>query len=382
MTQRTFQSKGSGSLANKTLALFFTKGMSLEAWERQGILEREVKLYRVFASEFKEILFFSYGGRKEKEYSVCLPKNILVVARPVFLPSMLYSFLLPFLHWRKLQNVDFFKTNQMYGSWTAVIARKLFKGILVVRCGYELLLFLKLAKKSYPMLWVGWFVEFIAYQSADAVIISSAKDAAFAQEHFSFIKEKLHVIPNAIDTNRFRPFAEKKEPGSVLFVGRLEPQKNLEALIEAMAGLEGKLWIVGEGSLRRKLEELAQQKGIAVDFKGIVPQAELPLLLNRAEVFILPSLYEGSPKALLEAMACGLPCIAADLPEIRELVRHKDNGYLCTTKADSIANALAALFKDTSLRMRLGKQARVTICESFAFEKIFQKELELYMRYV
>jgi hypothetical protein len=132
----------------KNFALFLTRGMSLSKWDSIGSIEREVQPYIKLAEYFNKIYIFSYGVNEADKYSKLFPTNVKIVSRPKFLPVIVYSFLLPFIHYKKLKNIHFIKTNQMDGSWSAVIAKKLFKSTLIVRCGYEWLQYLERIKVS------------------------------------------------------------------------------------------------------------------------------------------------------------------------------------------------------------------------------------------
>ena len=142
---------------------------------------------------------------------------------------------------------------------------------------------------------------------------------------------------------------------------------------------ETKLYLAGDGPLRGALEKQVQALGLKgrVIFLGKLPNEQLPALLNKCEVFVLPSLYEGNPKALLEAMACGLPCLTSDIEGIKEIIKHNENGLLAKPLKDEIKKALLLLFKDSSLSERLGVKARQTIEKDFALEQIFAKEIKL-----
>lgn len=129
-----------------------------------------------------------------------------------------------------------------------------------------------------------------------------------------------------------------------------------------------------EGSLRG----FAHRDNINVTFKGRVPNERLPLLLNTAEAFVLPSLYEGNPKALLEAMACGLPVIATPVEGNREVVMHKVNGYLTAgTTPETLQEAIAEVFSDGELRRKLGQAARKYTLANFSLETLIQREISV-----
>jgi len=115
-----------------------------------------------------------------------------------------------------------------------------------------------------------------------------------------------------------------------------------------------------------------------VEIRSRISNEDLPRELSHADIFALPSLFEGNPKALLEAMGCGLACIASDISEVREIVRHGENGYLCGTSPESIRDGLIELLGDSDLRRRLGEKARATIVENYSLEKSVQNELWMY----
>ncbi len=94
-------------------------------------------------------------------------------------------------------------------------------------------------------------------------------------------------------------------------------------------------------------------------------------------IFVLPSFYEGHPKALAEAMACELPVIGADSVGIREMIKHGETGYTCATDPDSIREAIRELIADPDLCTRLGRNARRYIQENYALDKIASLEATL-----
>ncbi len=362
----------------KGLALFFTRGISLRKWDEVGNLSREIKPYNLLARDFKRIYFFTYGGKEDLKYKKLLAANIRIIPKRLPLPSTLYSFLLPFVCRRELKEVDILKTNQMDGSWAAVIAKLLYRKKLVVRCGYELYEFAqKLAFSWWKQKLIFW-AERLAYRYADAIFLATKRDKEFVQRTFSIEPAKIKVVPNYIDIQLFKPLPVKKERGRVIFVGRLEKQKNLFNLFRALKGLPLRLVVIGKGSLKPALRRLAKKLELSVEFKGTVPQERLPLELNKSEIFVLPSYFEGCPKALLEAMSCGLAVIGAKVEGIKEIIKSQENGLLCQTDWRSIRQALKRLSADTDLRQRLGKQARETILKEFSLEKIVAKERSIY----
>lgn len=165
------------------------------------------------------------------------------------------------------------------------------------------------------------------------------------------------VIPNGVNKERF--FArDRKECRTrlglaldkryVLFVGNLAEVKGCKYLIQAFAKLNvsgASLLIVGDGPLRRELEGLAVELGIAdrVLFKGRQPYEDVPLWLNAANVLCLPSLNEGCPNVVLEAMACGTKVVASNVGAVPDIIDAPDKGWLAKPgDPDDLARHLRA----------------------------------------
>ena len=129
----------------------------------------------------------------------------------------------------------------------------------------------------------------------------------------------LRVIPNGVDLMRFWP-GPRPDPLRVIVAGRLAPEKNLLALVEAAAGLGATLEFVGDGPLRQEIAAAARRHGVVCFLPGHVSYEEVASRMGRAGVFALPSFSEGSPKALFEAMASGLRCVVSDrVPDVERM---------------------------------------------------------------
>jgi glycosyltransferase involved in cell wall biosynthesis len=142
--------------------------------------------------------------------------------------------------------------------------------------------------------------------------------------------------------------------------------------------LDVELVIIGEGSLKAELKALAEKEKVKVEFRGNVPQALLPEELNKSEIFVLPSLYEGNPKVLIEAMACGLVCVGTNVSGIRELITNDLNGILVHTNPQSLKAGILELLENVDKRAKLGKQAREKILSQNSFPVFIERELSVY----
>ncbi|WIV59203.1 glycosyltransferase family 4 protein [Amycolatopsis nalaikhensis] len=152
---------------------------------------------------------------------------------------------------------------------------------------------------------------------------------------------------------------------SVLFVGRLDAEKNVDQLLRALAPLPHvRADLVGDGTRRDELEALARELGIAtrVAFHGFVSDAELVRRYAEADVFCMPGTAELQSLATMEAMAAGLPVVAADALALPHLVHHGTNGYLFEPGAiTAISRWLAELAADPDARARMGQASRAIV---------------------
>jgi glycosyltransferase involved in cell wall biosynthesis len=354
--------------------LFFTEGVSLQTWQNVGVLEREVALYRGLITTGVSVGFVTYGNKRDLAYNKQFP-FINIYCNKWGIPHDWYK--------QKLQRfppkADIVKSNQVSGSLTALRAARQNGAKFIARCGYLLSLNEERhgGRESQKAVNARQ-LEKTVFMQADSIELSTSSAARTVIQEYGISKEKIHIVPNYVETNRFRPFAVGRlDKTRIIVVGRLEPEKNLSNLIKAISPLDVQLQIVGSGSLRLDLEKLSFGSRANIDFLGNVSNIELPRLLNESDLFILPSLYEGHPKALLEAMACGLPVIGSRVPGIQEIIRDGENGILCDTDPDSIREAIGKLLVNDRLRQQLGGTARRFVEENFSLEKFLEMELSL-----
>jgi glycosyltransferase involved in cell wall biosynthesis len=138
---------------------------------------------------------------------------------------------------------------------------------------------------------------------------------------------------------------------------------------------------VGNGSLQSQLERMAEALSIAdsVEFTGL--QSDIPAQLHRGSVAVLPSRWEGMPNALLEAMACGIPCVATRVSGSEDIIQHGVNGLLVEPEDyQGMAEALLTLLHNPVLVQKYGSAARKTIERHYSFEQMMDKYVELYQR--
>lgn len=171
-------------------------------------------------------------------------------------------------------------------------------------------------------------------------------------------REKVTLHRTGLDADLFRPydrrmcrdqFALPRDVPVLATVGALIPRKGQRYAIEALPALpEAILLLAGKGEDEAMLRSLAQQLGVAerVRFLGPVPHSELPILLNAADVFVLPSASEGLANAWVEALACGTPVVTTPIPGAQELITDPDWGRLVPRDGPAIAAAVSALLAE------------------------------------
>jgi glycosyltransferase involved in cell wall biosynthesis len=335
------------------LALFFTRGVSLKLWLDSGLFDREKQLYEehLRRRNLKKVYWLTYGTNDAAVTSKLraagrLHPDIVVLPMARFfsgkLGCLLYSFLMPLIHRRWLKSVDIFKTNQMDGSWAAVLAKWLYHKPLVVRTGFTWSLLRKTHNAPKHNVRMIGIAEHLAYKNASVVTVTTQIQARYIIENYHLSEEKIRIMPNYVDTRLFMPLGwGEKYPDRLVFVGRLNEEKNLSNLIEAIAKTSLTLDIYGKGDIRDKLETQAKKLSARVNFMGVVPNDEMPAVLNRYRYYILPSFHEGMPKTLLEAMACGLVCIGTDVEGINNIIEDGVSGYLAKgTQADALVEVI------------------------------------------
>ena len=168
-----------------------------------------------------------------------------------------------------------------------------------------------------------FFLKKVLKSAAKIICLTEAQKKLIAMK-YNLPLESIVVIPNGVSENYFvgKKTSENIVP-HLLFVGRLASQKNLPLLIRAVAQMQTNVLvdIVGEGEERENIEALLQEYGLQnVKLHGKKTGKELIEFYKLADIFVLPSLKEGVSLSMLEALAAGLPVVATDSPEIRQIL--------------------------------------------------------------
>lgn len=198
-------------------------------------------------------------------------------------------------------------------------------------------------------------------------------------------REKAVHIPNTVDINKFKPLDLTPPPKNrvpvLICTGRLDKQKGQSLLIEALRTIKlpWELWLVGTGPQENFLKELSKKYNLDKKIRFWGYREDIPRLLAKSDIFILPSLHEAAPYSLLEAMASGLPCIATSVGDVSEWIQPQVNGLLVPPgKTPLLMSAILKLLEAPSKWEPMGQAAAEKIRNHFSPQKVFSSLLDEY----
>lgn len=240
-----------------------------------------------------------------------------------------------------------------------------------------------------PKRWYVWAVTWLALREADAILCAN-QEAVSVLRAMGYRGPAEVIPPIGVDTTRFRPVSVPRDPGvfRVAYVGRFVPEKGLDTLLEAVAALEAgvELWLIGDGPQREALRARARALGIDDRVRWIPPVApeQVPELLAHVDAVVLPSRTtpvwkEQFGRALVEAMACGVPVVGSDSGAIPEVVG--DAGLIFPEgNAEALAGCLRRLREDPDLRRALGERGVARVAAHYRAEHIAEQTADFYRR--
>jgi 1,2-diacylglycerol 3-alpha-glucosyltransferase len=207
------------------------------------------------------------------------------------------------------------------------------------------------------------------------------------------VQSEIVMIPNGIELQPFQtadanPALRQQMGGEgktlFVYIGRLSPEKNLPLLLEGFAkalqkGCNAQLAMIGGGPSAPKLQQMAERLGIAnnVTFTGKLPAEELPAYYASADTFVMPSIHDTHPLAVLEAMAAGRSIVAVRSLAYADTVFPGKNGLLVENNPDAMASALTDIAENAPVRIKMGQCSR-EISKAFSVEKSVDRLLEVY----
>ena len=362
------------------LGLLPALGGGLGELARTGQASRLLEGYMArYVTAFDRVRYFSYLVESLRDFTrdVTLLDRVDVLAPHRPLGRGRRAATMAWTDSHALQSCAVLRVFQVTGTLPAVVARARFGVPYVTTYGFS---YATLSRPG-PRRLLKSILERVGLRGAAAVIATTEPLRARAAR----IAREVHLIPNGVDTRRFIPPAAPRRPGRpacILYVGRFSSEKNLDTLVTAVATLArwlpARLVLVGAGPRQARLRERARAAGVDVEFPGVVPQERLPPYYCAADAFVLASFTEGHPKALLEAMAAGVPCVASDCEGNRSLVADGKTGLLFDPhRPDELADRLARVLTDASLAQALGGAGRALVVADYDLGTLIGVEIAL-----
>jgi glycosyltransferase involved in cell wall biosynthesis len=363
-------------------------GGSIASLRASGQDSRLVDGYlRPYAQAFERVTYFSYAREALADYTddpaVLGTVEVRSPRRPV--PRLLRALTLPAAERAALRSCAALRVFQLTGVIPALAARALWGVPFVTTYGFW---YARLSRPG-PSRLAKRVLERVGLRLAAAVIVPTPELRDHAAR-FARGADRVHLIPNGVDVTRFAPPSDVDRPSHpgprrILYIGRLEAEKNLDLLVGAAGRLRDRvplaLTFVGAGSQESRLRSRSASLGVAAEFAGVVDHRRLPERLGNADAFVLPSFTEGHPKALIEAMAAGLPCVASDCAGNRALIDDGDTGLLFDPRReDDLAACLERVLTDRALAAGLGRRARDRAVKELDLTALVQREIALVRR--
>lgn len=216
--------------------------------------------------------------------------------------------------------------------------------------------------------------------------ISNSKFASGLLSRMGIPRNKIHILYNAVDTEKFIPGGEKSH-SLILFVGRITPSKGLDVLLESLFHVKSdwELAVIGPVydkeyySDLRRIAERHNASGKRVNFLGEMPLDALVEWYQKASLFVCPSLSESFGSVNIEALACGTPVVASRVGGIPEAIEDRRNGLLVPPgEPIELAKAIEYLLENKDIKEEYGREGRLMVEDRFSKEKIVNGLLSIY----
>lgn len=335
--------------------------VSVITWAKKGIEKREKETDGFEIYRLKGINFKVNGKITEYPYIPKLP-SILRKIKPDIIHAHSHLFLTTLSAIREAKKLNIPSVVSVHGVYAK---RDIFINSL---------------QKSYLYTIGRWI-----FKNATKIICETKSDA-YEIMKYGANKKKIRIVPNAVDLDLFKPSKVKSNEPLFVWVGRFVPEKGLLYLIKAIELVvskykDAKFVLVGDGPVLLSIRKMVNKSRLNrnVKFTGFLDSKSISNILSKATAFVFPSLKEGMPKAVLEAMASGLPIIASNIPGVNEVVKDKYNGLLVPPRNHhALAETIINIINDKGLVVKLGINARKTVETNHSWDLIINMLESIY----
>ena len=198
--------------------------------------------------------------------------------------------------------------------------------------------------------------------------------------------EKVPMIYNGVDLGKCSPKEDYRlsEPARLLHIGRFNDQKNHAGLLDVFSIVakrypQCRLLLIGDGELQEKMERYAEKLGVREKVSFLGSQSNVYPFLREADLFLLPSRFEGMPMTIIEAMGTGLPIVATAVGGVPDMLDNMESGLLVSCEPEEIAEAVCKLLDSENLRKKLGSSALLR-SKQFGAEHMARCYVDVYTR--
>ncbi|MFA4932979.1 MAG: glycosyltransferase [Candidatus Omnitrophota bacterium] len=353
-------------------------------FSNMGGVERIIlKTFRLFdKNRYKKYLCCLFG--KKKMHDILLSdikkEGIQIFTLNTTVERFSPKALLKLAHLMHTLKIDIIRSYSIYANRYGLLAARL-AGVKNVVCSYHSIYSFPVSRKTY-------FMDTIIYSNCKALIVSSEKMKQHCLTRFHFNPSKIFIVNDGLNLKDLPVYIDKDKEKTkqtlkinkekiIITVGRLEPVKKFDLLIESFNSIEKQfpdviLLIIGDGSQKDSLASLVAHLNLSEKVRFLGYQKNVFHFLSIADIFILTSQYEGSPLVVLEAMAMGLPVVSTDVGNCRELLTHQD--YECgiifpVGDKDKLISDVLSLLKNGKKRKEMSSLAKERIENDFSLEK-------------
>jgi len=356
----------------------FTYNYSLKTWSESGTLLKELETYKRLSKKGINFTFLTFGKSEENindltDYSFkVIPIYGRLKKSKFKLINYLKSFLIPFYFKNQLSHIDVIKQNQLNGSWISIILKYILKKPLFIRTGYDMYEFSIKEDKNLLIKTLYRLLTILSIKFSDLYTISSKSDLKFLESKFNISKANIKVRPNWVNNINYKKLTTR-EQHRILFVGRLEKQKNIDFIVKSFSNTDYQIDIVGDGSLKKSIEKLSESVNTKLNFLGQIENEKLIEIYTKYKFYITSSLFEGNPKSTLEALSAGCIVFASDIPNHREIIKNEFNGFIFSLNTTDFVNIFNSAINTYDLD-KVSNNARKGVIENNSIEKLVNLE--------
>ncbi|MDQ7782470.1 MAG: glycosyltransferase family 4 protein [Desulfomonilaceae bacterium] len=224
------------------------------------------------------------------------------------------------------------------------------------------------------------------WRLCDRMVVNAESLRDLLAKDFAVDRNRIDVIPNGVDTDYFTPdLPQRSTHPSLIYVGRLVEQKDPLTLLKAFRLVvddlpQARLVMVGNGDLRPAIDEFVRSHSLGSRVQVLNGTKDIRRYLQKSWAFVLPSVFEGSPNVVIEAMACGLPIVSTRVDGVPELVRDYETGFMVEPQnAEALAEAMIKVLSDDEKCRAMGSRAREKAAAEFSIETMARMTEQVFL---